>query len=92
MRFWFDAATVEVAEKQPAKERSFFAYGGDWGDNPNDGAFVADGIVNADRGHTGKAAEVKRIYQAVHATPAAGDHPDLDDGHPHQRVPLHQPP
>lgn len=69
VRFWFDAATVEVAESR-AKERSFFAYGGDWGDNPNDGAFVADGIVKADRGHTGKAAEVKRIYQAVHATPA----------------------
>ena len=54
--------------------RTFFAYGGDWGDNPNDGAFVADGIVTADRGHTGKAAEVKRIYQAVHAT--TGGRPD----------------
>ncbi|WP_371578684.1 glycoside hydrolase family 2 TIM barrel-domain containing protein [Streptomyces sp. NBC_01314] len=71
VRFWFDAATVEVAESR-AKERSFFAYGGDWGDNPNDGAFVADGIIKADRGHTGKAAEVKRIYQAVHAKPATG--------------------
>ncbi|MER6156933.1 glycoside hydrolase family 2 TIM barrel-domain containing protein [Streptomyces sp. NPDC001868] len=71
VRFWFDAATVKVEERKRegfAKERSFFAYGGDWGDNPNDGAFVADGIVKADRGHTGKAAEVKRIYQAVHAT------------------------
>ncbi|MFF9034312.1 glycoside hydrolase family 2 TIM barrel-domain containing protein [Streptomyces sp. NPDC014892] len=75
VRFWFDAATVKVAERERegfAKERSFFAYGGDWGDNPNDGAFVADGIVKADRGHTGKAAEVKRIYQAIHATPATG--------------------
>ncbi|HSY00254.1 MAG TPA: glycoside hydrolase family 2 TIM barrel-domain containing protein, partial [Streptomyces sp.] len=72
VRFWFDAATVEVAESR-AKDRSFLAYGGDWGDNPNDGAFVADGIIKADRGHTGKAAEVKRIYQAVHAKPATGD-------------------
>ncbi|UUU23613.1 glycoside hydrolase family 2 TIM barrel-domain containing protein [Streptomyces sp. DSM 40750] len=73
VRFWFDAATVEVEERKTKgseKERSFFAYGGDWGDNPNDGAFVADGIVKADRGHTGKAAEVKQIYQAIQATPA----------------------
>lgn len=66
VRFWFDAATVGLSEKRSA-EKTFFAFGGDWGDNPNDGAFVADGIVTADRGHTGKAAEVKRIYQAVNA-------------------------
>nr|WBO81655.1 DUF4981 domain-containing protein [Streptomyces sp. SBE_14.2] len=66
VRFWFDAATVAVTEKQPAR-KTFYAYGGDWGDNPNDGNFVADGIVTADRGHTGKAAEVKRVYQAVDA-------------------------
>lgn len=66
VRFWFDAATVELTEKRP-DQKTFFAFGGDWGDNPNDGAFVADGIVTADRGHTGKAAEVKRIYQAVQA-------------------------
>ncbi|MFI6282374.1 glycoside hydrolase family 2 TIM barrel-domain containing protein [Streptomyces sp. NPDC050988] len=71
VRFWFDAATVEVTEKRP-KERTFFAYGGDWGDHPNDGAFVADGIVTADRGHTGKAAEVKQVYQAINAAPASG--------------------
>ncbi|MDO0909978.1 glycoside hydrolase family 2 TIM barrel-domain containing protein [Streptomyces sp. DT2A-34] len=72
VRFWFDAATVPFTEKRP-KEKTFFAYGGDWGDNPNDFNFVADGIVSADRGHTGKAAEVKRIYQAVNAAPASGD-------------------
>ncbi|MEU9169675.1 glycoside hydrolase family 2 TIM barrel-domain containing protein [Streptomyces sp. NPDC048420] len=71
VRFWFDAATVGVKEKRPA-QKTFFAFGGDWGDNPNDGAFVADGIVTADRGHTGKAAEVKRIYQAVDAAWAPG--------------------
>ncbi|MEU6348390.1 glycoside hydrolase family 2 TIM barrel-domain containing protein [Streptomyces sp. NPDC047072] len=66
VRFWFDAATVGLSRKRP-REKTFFAYGGDWGDNPNDGAFVADGIVTADRGHTGKAAEVKQIYQAINA-------------------------
>ncbi|MFF0079008.1 glycoside hydrolase family 2 TIM barrel-domain containing protein [Streptomyces canus] len=70
VRFWFDAATVGLTEKRPA-QKTFFAFGGDWGDNPNDGAFVADGIVTADRGHTGKAAEVKQTYQAVNASWAA---------------------
>ncbi|MEV0636564.1 glycoside hydrolase family 2 TIM barrel-domain containing protein [Streptomyces sp. NPDC050619] len=71
VRFWFDAATVGLTEKR-SKEKTFFAYGGDWGDNPNDGNFVADGIVTADRGHTGKAAEIKRVYQAINVAPVAG--------------------
>ncbi|MFD5661784.1 glycoside hydrolase family 2 TIM barrel-domain containing protein [Streptomyces hirsutus] len=71
VRFWFDAADAEHAELRP-RGKDFFAYGGDWGDNPNDGAFSGDGIVTADRRHTGKAAEVKRIHQAVHVTPASG--------------------
>ena len=66
VRFWFDAATVGVRAEKP-RQKTFFAYGGDWGDNPNDGNFVADGIVTADRGHTGKAAEIKRVYQAINA-------------------------
>ncbi|MEU0225601.1 glycoside hydrolase family 2 TIM barrel-domain containing protein [Streptomyces sp. NPDC006284] len=72
VRFWFDARTVGVERKRP-KEKTFFAFGGDWGDNPNDGCFVADGVVLADRGHTGKAAEVKRVYQAVGVEPRAGE-------------------
>jgi beta-galactosidase len=72
VRFWFDAATVGVTEKRP-RDKTFFAYGGDWGDNPNDGNFVADGVITADRGHTGKAAEIKRVYQAVNAVPVAGE-------------------
>ncbi|GAB7105554.1 glycoside hydrolase family 2 TIM barrel-domain containing protein [Streptomyces phaeofaciens JCM 4814] len=72
VRFWFDAATAGHTEKRP-RDETFLAYGGDWGDNPNDGAFSGDGIVTADRGLTGKSAEVKQIYQAVNAAPADGD-------------------
>ncbi|MFE7855022.1 glycoside hydrolase family 2 TIM barrel-domain containing protein [Streptomyces sp. NPDC057403] len=71
VRFWFDAATVGLTERRP-REKTFLAYGGDWGDNPTDGNFCANGIVTADRGHTGKAAEIKRIYQAIDATGGAG--------------------
>ncbi|MFE4053412.1 glycoside hydrolase family 2 TIM barrel-domain containing protein [Streptomyces sp. YIM B13518] len=72
VRFWFDAATVGAVTKRP-RDRTFLAYGGDWGDNPNDGAFVADGIVTADRGHTGKAAEVTRVHQAINAARTSDD-------------------
>ncbi|MBG0851282.1 DUF4981 domain-containing protein [Streptomyces spinoverrucosus] len=71
VRFWFDAATVGFDEKKP-REKTFLAYGGDWGDNPNDGNFVADGIVTADRGLTGKATEVKHVYQTINVTPGTG--------------------
>ncbi|NED81719.1 hypothetical protein G3I76_16700, partial [Streptomyces sp. SID11233] len=54
---------------------TFAAYGGDWGDNPNDGAFSGDGIVLPDRAHTGKAAEVKRIYQTIGASLKKGGAP-----------------
>ncbi|MGW5032885.1 glycoside hydrolase family 2 TIM barrel-domain containing protein [Streptomyces nigra] len=72
VRFWFDAATVQVTERRP-REETFLAYGGDWGDIPNDGAFSGDGIVTADRQLTGKSAEVKQVYQAIDAAPAEGD-------------------
>ncbi len=74
VRFWFDAATVKTETKRP-KDKTFLAFGGDWGDNPNDGAFVADGIVTAERRHTGKAAEVKRVYQAIDAVRTDGGGP-----------------
>lgn len=71
VRFWFDPATAGVKQRQPA-ERTYFPYGGDLGDIPNDGN-IADGIVTADRRHTGKAAEIKQIYQAVNVTADGGD-------------------
>ncbi|MFJ8748970.1 glycoside hydrolase family 2 TIM barrel-domain containing protein [Streptomyces sp. NPDC102441] len=72
VRFWFDAATVNFKERKPS-ERTFLAYGGDWGDSPNDGNFSGDGIVTADRGHTGKATEIKQIHQAINVTADDGD-------------------
>ncbi|MEU1214540.1 glycoside hydrolase family 2 TIM barrel-domain containing protein [Streptomyces sp. NPDC005791] len=71
VRFWFDAAGVGFEEHRPT-ERTFFAYGGDWGDNPNDGNFSGDGIVTADRRHTGKATEVKHVHQAIGVTADSG--------------------
>ncbi len=70
VRFWFDTATAAYVEKPPA-ERTYLSYGGDWGDNPNDGNFCANGIVTADRRISGKAVEVKQVYQAINISAGA---------------------
>ncbi|WP_103355504.1 glycoside hydrolase family 2 TIM barrel-domain containing protein [Amycolatopsis sp. CA-128772] len=70
VRFWFDAGTAGYTEQQPTA-KTFLAYGGDWGDNPNDGNFCANGIVTADRRPAGKAAEVKHVYQPINVTAGA---------------------
>lgn len=41
----------------------FWAYGGDFGDQPNDGNFCCDGVVTPDRAVTPKLIEVKKVYQ-----------------------------
>ncbi|GIL29877.1 glycoside hydrolase family 2 TIM barrel-domain containing protein [Actinocatenispora comari] len=64
VRLWFDAATAGYTEQQPA-EKTYLAYGGDWGDNPNDGNFCANGILPASREPNGKAVEVKKVYQQI---------------------------
>ena len=45
--------------------KPFSAYGGDFGDQPNSGNFIFDGIVPADRRITPKLLEVKRVQQPV---------------------------
>ena len=42
---WADHGILQRDEKR----RPYFAYGGDFGDLPNDANFVCDGLVNADR-------------------------------------------
>lgn len=61
----------------PFNSSTYMSYGGDWGDNPNDGNAAADGIVSADRVGGGKSDEVKQVYQAINVMPGndirAGD-------------------
>ncbi len=42
--------------------QSYLAYGGDFGDMPNDGSFCADGLLFADRALSPKLQEVKACY------------------------------
>ncbi len=50
---------------QSLKNDEGFAYGGDWGDNPNDGNFCANGIISADRTLQPEIFEVKKVYQNI---------------------------
>ncbi|MFX1278129.1 MAG: glycoside hydrolase family 2 TIM barrel-domain containing protein [Promethearchaeota archaeon] len=47
----------------------FWAYGGDFGDNPNDRNFCLNGIVMADRTPNPSLFEVKKVYQNVKIDP-----------------------
>ena len=59
---------VDQSLKWPIPNRQgeyFFAYGGDWGDVPNDGVFCADGLVFPDRTVQPELWEVKKVYQNI---------------------------
>jgi len=46
--------------------QSFFGYGGDFGDSPNDGEFCGNGIFFADHTPSPKVQEVRYLYQGFH--------------------------
>ncbi|MDO3628249.1 glycoside hydrolase family 2 TIM barrel-domain containing protein [Mucilaginibacter sp. BT774] len=50
--------------------RTFFAYGGDFGDQPNDSTFSVKGLVTSDRQVKPEMEEVKKVYQCVKIEPA----------------------
>jgi len=53
----------------------FWAYGGDYGDKPNDNNFCINGLIRPDRKPTAKLREVKKVYQNIALTPInAADH------------------
>jgi len=53
----------------PDGRGTFFAYGGDFGDKPNDLAFAMNGVVLADRTPKPELTEVKKVYQPVTVDP-----------------------
>jgi len=64
---WVDQG---LAKEIPGKPGSyFFAYGGDFGDEPNDGNFCINGLTTPDRTITPKMEEVKKVYQNIWITP-----------------------
>ncbi|WP_308365654.1 MULTISPECIES: glycoside hydrolase family 2 TIM barrel-domain containing protein [unclassified Microbulbifer] len=47
------------------KDDEFWAYGGDFGDQPNDGAFVINGLIGPDRIPHPHYYQVQKVYQSI---------------------------
>ena len=54
--------------EKPEGEAEFMAYGGDYGDQPNDGNFCCNGVVTADREVSPQGAEVFKTYESIHVS------------------------
>ncbi|MBN1457368.1 MAG: DUF4981 domain-containing protein, partial [Sedimentisphaerales bacterium] len=59
---WVDQGLRKV-DKKTGKE--FWAYGGDYGDQPNDKNFCCNGLVQPDRKPNPHLKEVKKVYQNI---------------------------
>lgn len=59
---WMDQG---IRRKDPVSGQEYFAYGGDFGDETNDGNFCIHGIVTPDREVTPKLLEVKKVHQFI---------------------------
>ena len=75
---WCDHGLRQAAPEPPLCEGSSrgegvgggewrWAYGGDFGDQPNDGNFCCDGIVLPNRRTTSKLRELKQVYRQIKA-------------------------
>ena len=60
---WKDQGLRMPVSGKPSK--SYWAYGGDFGDNPNDGSFCCNGVVLPDCTPTAKSFNMKGVYQPV---------------------------
>ena len=52
--------------------KEYWAYGGDFGDNPNDGNFCINGLVHPDWSYTAKTYNTKKIYQPLEWAAVSG--------------------
>jgi len=65
-----DADQPKTSEQNSSsKPKQFFAYGGDFGDIPNDGNFCCNGLVQPDRVPNPHLYEVRKVYQSVKVSP-----------------------
>ncbi|MCU0795161.1 MAG: DUF4981 domain-containing protein [Akkermansiaceae bacterium] len=59
-----DRLDIDFTRCKPSTgKRTFMAYGGDYGDQPNDGNFCCNGIITADRKPNPQLQEVFKCYQ-----------------------------
>jgi len=63
--FIWDWVDQGILRTDPQSGKSYFAYGGDFGDVPNDTNFCFNGLVQADRVPHPSLLEVKKVYQPI---------------------------
>jgi beta-galactosidase len=66
---WVDQG-VNKAIPGDTAGRTFFAYGGDFGDQPNDSTFSVKGLITSNRQVKPEMEEVKKVYQYVRMEPS----------------------
>jgi len=62
---WVDQGLAKYTESG----EKYWAYGGDFGDSPNDGSFCLNGLVYPDRRASPAIQEIKKVYQYIHFEP-----------------------
>ena len=62
-------------------DREWWAYGGDFGDEPNDGAFCCNGLVSPDREPHPALAEVKHHYSPIGISGRDASHIAIENRH-----------
>ena len=67
--FIWDWVDQGIRKKSPDGKTFFWAYGGDFGDVPNDDNFCCNGLIQPDRKPNPSLREVKKVYQRIHVTP-----------------------
>jgi beta-galactosidase len=75
---WVDQGLRKPTEQPLGPDTSrrwYYAYGGDYGDEPNDANFCCNGLILPDRQITPKLLEVKKVYQYIGFEPE-----DLESG------------
>ncbi len=63
--FIWDWVDQGILRTDPKSGKSYFAYGGDFGDAPTDQNFCLNGLIQADRTAHPSLYEVKKVYQRI---------------------------
>ncbi len=67
-QFIWDWVDQSIQMPIPSGSGNYMAYGGDFGDHPNDNSFCTNGVIFGDRKLSAKSFNVKKVYQPLDFT------------------------
>lgn len=85
---WVDQGLQKESDDDDMWGEESYAYGGDYGDTPNDANFCCNGLVRPDRVPNPSLYEVKKVYQRIDSTHDSSDANVLHvvNGYDHQTL------